>query len=138
MPLIAVTRLRLRFRRYLPSFIVYTLLSIWQVKRAPGNLGISLLIDTKLTFWTRTAWQSEAAMYAFTQAASHAQAMQKPIEWCDEASVVHWRQETPVLPDWYEAHRKMAAKGHRSHVRHPSAAHIAYEIAAPKTFISIF
>ncbi|AFY35829.1 hypothetical protein [Calothrix sp. PCC 7507] len=138
MPLIAITRLRLRFHRYLPSFIFYTLLSTWQAQRAPGNLGISLLIDANRTYWTRTAWQSETAMYAFRQAASHGQAMLKLIEWCDEASAVHWIQETPDLPGWDEAHRRMLKEGHRSPVRHPSAAHIADEIAAPKTIMSIF
>ncbi|AUT03026.1 hypothetical protein CLI64_22900 [Nostoc sp. CENA543] len=137
MPLIAITRLRLRFHRYLPSFIVYTLLSTWQAKYTPGNLRISLLIDANLTFWTRTAWQSEAAMCAFRQAANHKQAMLKLIEWCNEASVVHWIQETPTLPDWYEAHQKMLTQGNRSFVKYPSSAHIAYEIAVPKIIVSI-
>lgn len=138
MPLIAVTRLRLRFRRYLPLFTFYTLLSTWQAKRAPGNLGVSLLIDANNAFWTRTAWQSEAAMHVFRNAASHGQAMPKLFDWCDEASAVHWIQETPDLPDWHEAHQRMVKEGFRGKLKHPSPAHIAYEIAAPKFSRGIF
>ena len=50
-------------------------------------------------------------------------------EWCDEASVVHWTQETADLPEWHEAHRRMVAEGRASRVRHPSA--VPGDAAAP-------
>ena len=132
MALISVTRLRVRSFRYLPGFMFYAFFSIRQAKRASGNLGIGVLNDAHRTFWTRTAWQDEAAMRAFMMAVPHRRAMAKLVEWCNEASVVHWTQESPDLPDWHEAHRKMVAEGRRSKVRHPSPAHENYHIASPK------
>ena len=71
-------------------------------------------------------------MKAFMLAAAHRQAMPRLLEWCDEAALVHWAQESDHKPDWYEAHRRLRQEGRRSKVNHPSAAHQNYEIAAPK------
>ena len=100
MALISVTRLRVRAPGYLPGFIWYAVLSARQAKRAPGCLASRLLREANTTFWTNTAWQDEAAMRAFMLAGSHRRAMPKLLDWCDEASVVHWHQEDPALPDW--------------------------------------
>src|SRR5687768_6400982 len=40
--------------------------------------------------------------------------MSKRFNWCDEASVVHWNQETVELPSWSEAHRRMVKDGRQS------------------------
>jgi len=90
------------------------------------------LRDANNTFWTRTAWQDEAAMRAFMMAPPHRRAMVKLLVWCDEASVVHWNQENSALPDWHEAHQRLVAEGRRSKVNHPSSAHEAYQIPPPK------
>ena len=132
MPLISITRLRVRSIRYLPGFFLYTITSALQAKRAPGNLGMGALRDANNTFWTRTAWQDEAAMRAFMMAPPHRRAMVKLLVWCDEASVVHWNQENSALPDWHEAHQRLVAEGRRSKVNHPSSAHEAYQIPPPK------
>ena len=58
--------------------------------------------------------------------------MAKLVNWCDEASVVHWNQESRTLPGWHEAHRRMVTEGRRSKVNHPSSAHEAYKIPPPK------
>jgi heme-degrading monooxygenase HmoA len=129
---ISVTRLRVRAFWFLPGFIYYALRSAKQAKGSPGNLGVNLLRDAHNTFWTATAWQDEAAMRAFMMATPHRSAMGKLAEWCDEASVVHWTQETAELPAWDEAHRRLVAEGRASRVRHPSAAHQAFQIPAPK------
>ena len=132
MALISVTRLRVRAFRYLPGFMYYAFLSGRQAKQASGNLGMGVLNDANLTFWTRTAWRDEAAMRDFMMAVPHRRAMAKLVEWCDEASIVHWTQESHDLPDWQEAHRRMVNEGRRSKVRHASPAHEKYEIAPPK------
>ena len=67
-------------------------------------------------------------MRAFMLAGPHRRAMPKLLEWCDEASVVHWNQESPALPDWREAYRRMVEEGRPSKVNHPSPAHRACEI----------
>ena len=132
MALISVTRLRVRSMRYLPGFLLFTIMSARQAKRATGNLGMDALRDANNTFWTRTAWRDEAAMRTFMMATPHRRAMAKLLDWCDEASVVHWIQESASLPDWHEAHRRMVAEGRRSKVNHPSPAQEAYQIPPPR------
>lgn len=132
MPLIAVTRLRVRSARYFPGFLYHVLRSARQVKRAAGNLGMRLLRDSDRTFWTCSAWQDENAMRAFMKEAPHRHAMGKLAQWCNEASVVHWDVVDAELPDWHEAHRRMVTEGRRSRVNDPSPEHEAYEIRAPR------
>jgi heme-degrading monooxygenase HmoA len=129
---VSITRLRVRSVWFLPGFIVYAARSARQARNALGNLGVELLRDAHNAFWTRTAWQDEAAMRAFMMAMPHRSAMGKLAEWCDEASVAHWNQETADLPDWQEAHRRMIAEGRPSRVRHPSAEHEKLQIPPPK------
>ena len=130
--LISVTRLRVRKFWFLPGFISYATRSNNQARHAPGNLGVELLRDAKKTYWTCTAWENEAAMRAFMMASPHREAMGKLAEWCDEASVVHWTQATPDLPDWNTAHMRMATEGRRSRVKRPSESHQDYRIPPPR------
>jgi heme-degrading monooxygenase HmoA len=132
MPLISVTRLRVRSFRFMPGFLLYAFRSNRQVKQAAGNLGASLLNDSQRTFWTCSAWVDEAAMRTFMMAPPHRNAMVKLLDWCDEASLVHWTQESAQLQDWQEVHRRLVAGGRRSKIRHPSAAHEAFQIPPPK------
>src|SRR5215469_7726699 len=103
-----------------------------QAKRARGNLGVSLLRDGHMASWTRTVWDTEAAMKSFMLSGPHRQAMPRLLDWCDEAALVHWAQVTDQPPDWHEAHRRIQLEGRRSKVRHPSLAHERYEIATPR------
>jgi hypothetical protein len=100
MAFISVTRLRLRSIRFFPPFLWWGLLSSVQAKRAPGNLKGTGLRDLHFTFWTLTAWTDEHAMRAFMWSGAHQRVMPKLYNWCDEASVVHWNQETAELPSW--------------------------------------
>ena len=42
------------------------------------------------------------------------------------------KMATADLPDWHEAHRRMATEGRRSKVRHPSEAHRDFRIPPPR------
>lgn len=132
MPVVSITRLRVRSWRYLLPFFIYALRSSRQARKANGNLAVSLLRDTQNTFWTRTVWPTEAAMKAFMLAGPHGRVMRSLLEWCDEAALVRWEQETAQEPDWPEAHRRLQADGRRSKVNHPSPAHRNFEIRAPQ------
>ena len=70
-------------------------------------------------------WQDEAAMRAYRITPPHLHAMPKLLEWCDEASVVHWNQEPSEPPDWKTAERRMAESGQLSKVNHPSLDQLA-------------
>ena len=103
----------------------------WQAKKAAGNLAVRLLQDRRNVFWTSTCWESEADMRAFMLGKPHGPTMRKLLDWCDEAALVHWTQSDAGLPSWTEAHGRMQREGRTSKVNHPSAAHRAFEIAAP-------
>ena len=103
-----------------------------QVARAEGHLGAKYLTERGKTFWTATMWTSEGPMKKFMIAGAHGAAMRKLIEWCDEAAVVHWTQESADLPSWTEAHRRLQSEGRLSKVSHPSAEHLAREFPAPR------
>ena len=129
---ISVTRLRVRAAWFLPAFLFWAQRSARQARRSAGNLGVALTRDSHGAFWTKSAWKDEDSMRAFMFAEPHRRAMPKLAHWCDEASVVHWTQESATLPDWQEAHRRMVAEGRKSRVKHPSAEHEKFEIAPPK------
>ena len=132
MALISITRLRIRRWWYLPRFILESLRSAKQAGAAEGNLHVALLRDRHLTFWTATSWTNEAAMKAFMHATPHGPVMRKLLDWCDEASLVHWTQDSDTLPSWEEAHRRLQQQGRPSKVRYPTPAHTAMQFPAPK------
>jgi Domain of unknown function (DUF3291) len=133
MPLISVTRLRLRSWWYLPAFIVDSTRSAKQAAAASGNLGVRLLRDRAKTFWTITAWSSEAEMKTFMSAGTHGAAMRKLLDSCDEAALTHWTQEDATLPTWEEAHKRLQREGRCSKVHHPSANHASLVFPPPVT-----
>lgn len=132
MPLISVTRLRVRSIRYLLQFVWQALATTRQAERAPGFLGGRLAREARNTFWTVTAWNDMAAMKAYRDAGAHRGAMPKLLDWCDEASVVHWDQEDSRLPDWPDAYQRMVSEGRLSKVKQPSQAQMAKQIAQPR------
>ena len=92
-----------------------------------------MLSDANLAFWTRTLWDNEQSMRAFMAAPVHRRVMPKLLQWCDEAAVTHWLQDSPEPPSWQEVYRRLQQEGRTSKVDHPSAAQLRFEIPAPKT-----
>jgi hypothetical protein len=133
MPLVSISRLRVRSFRYLPAFLLGSLRAAREAKNAAGNLAVSVLSDSHLAFWTRTLWTDERSMRAFMFAPAHRAVMPKLLQWCDEAAVGHWLQETLEPPSWQEVHRRLQSEGRASKVDHPSAAQLRFEFLPPKT-----
>jgi hypothetical protein len=131
MPVVSITRLRVRSWRFLPAFFFHTIRIARQAAKADGGLRVSLLRDAHNTYWTNTSWASDAAMKAFMHATPHGPAMRRLLEWCDEASLVHWTQDSPELPTWEDAHRRLEAEGRPSKVHHPTPAHVALTFPPP-------
>lgn len=71
-------------------------------------------------------------MKAFMLAEPHGPAMRKLLEWCDEAALAHWTQESSELPSWTEAHRQLLRYGRISKVNHPSDAQKGFRIDEPR------
>jgi Domain of unknown function (DUF3291) len=132
MPFISITRLRIRSIRFLPMFLVYALRSRRQAMSTIGFQGGSLLNDRNWTFWTMTAWDSQESMRGFMTTGPHRAAMPRLLDWCDEASVVHWDQAETALPSWNEADQRMRANGRVSKVRNPSPEHATLTYRAPR------
>src|SRR6266851_3375888 len=107
--------------------------SALQAKASSGSRAVSILSDSNFTFWTRTVWNDEAALRSFMLSGAHKKVMPRLLEWCDEAAVVHWLQESQEPPPWQEAHRRMQKEGRRSKVNHPSEAQERFEIPQPRT-----
>lgn len=132
MPVISVTRLRVRSWRFLPGFLFATMRIGRQARNAEGNLAVKVFRDRRNAFWTCTCWDLEASMKEFMLTAPHGPAMRKLLSWCDEAALVHWSQESEELPSWSEAHRRMLRSGRTSKVNHPSSAQKAFRIDEPQ------
>jgi hypothetical protein len=133
MAFVSVTRLRLRSWRFVPGFAVQAIGSFRQSQRAPGFKGGSVLQDRRLTFWTLTLWDGMESMRAYILSGPHRTAMPRLVDWCDEASVVHWEQGGPALPTWAEAEGRMRAEGRPSKVRHPSPDHATLAFRPART-----
>ncbi len=132
MTLISGTRLRIRSLLYMPQFFWGNELSARQLVHSPGFLGGKLLVDRNRVFWTLTAWEDEAAMRAYRNSGAHRKAMPKLLKWCDEATVVHWNQESAALPDWQEVYRRMVSEGKVSKVHNPSSSHPTKQFPEPR------
>jgi heme-degrading monooxygenase HmoA len=133
MPFVSITRLRLRSVRFLPGFAIHTMRAQKQLRHAAGFRGGALLPDRGWTFWTMTLWDSPDAMRAYILNGAHKAAMPKLVNWCDEASVVHWEQEGDALPAWQDAAARMRREGRPSKIRHPSADHATMGFAPPRS-----
>lgn len=133
MPVVSITRLRLRSWRFAPAFMWYAVRSRMQAMRAEGNCGAEVMREPGNIFWTATMWESEVDVKRYMIAQPHGEAMRRLLNWCDEAAVARWTQESSALPNWQEAHQRMVAEGRRSKVRFPSPAHERFEIPAPKS-----
>jgi Antibiotic biosynthesis monooxygenase len=131
MSLASITRLRVRSIRYLPEFLLRALASVRQARGSPGCLSADVRREVKLIFWTRTLWRDEQSMRALMTSGAHRMVMRKILDWCDEASVTHWQQDTDAPPDWTAAETKMRTEGRTSRVRNPSAAHRRGETVPP-------
>ena len=123
MPLASITRLRVRSFRYMPAFIWLATRSLRQARAATGCAFADVRRERGLVFWTRTIWQDESTMRAYMKSGPHGVAMPKLQHWCDEASAMHWDQESNEAPDWNMVEKRMREQGRTSRVRHPSPAH---------------
>jgi len=132
MPFVSITRLRVRSWRYFPAFIVASIRSALQARRAKGNLAVSILREARNTFWTRSLWTGAAAMKSFMVSGAHRTIMPRLLEWCDEASVAHWTQASAEKPPWEMAYERMQRDGRTSKVNHPSEAQRRFDIPALK------
>ena len=99
-----------------------------QAQEADGFITGALSADPpRLTFWTATVWESEAAMRTFLLSGAHREAMPKLGALCEEASVAHLERGAGEVPGGDEAVEIMRRVGRVLRLPQPSAAHAAGE-----------
>jgi quinol monooxygenase YgiN len=106
---VSITRPRVRRWRFPTQFLIQSIPIVRQAQRAAGSIAVSILREADRAFWTRTVWRDVAAMRAFMQSGAHRRVMARLPEWCDEAAIVYWGQDTEEAPSWTEAHRRFKA-----------------------------
>ncbi len=79
-----------------------------------------------------SAWDSEQSMRGYMTMGDHRTAMPHLLDWCDQASVVHWERPESGLPPWPEADSRMRRDGRPSKVRFPAPDHAAMTFQAPR------
>lgn len=126
---VSITRLRVRSIFYLPLFMLHAMRTLLQAQRAEGILGAETRFEWNNVVWTKTVWQEEAAMKQYRGSGAHQVAMRLLSKICSEAAYARWQQETPELPTWEEAHRRVRTEGKLSKVKRPSPLHAAGKTA---------
>ena len=111
MPVIVVTRLRLKDPALLDEFFTAAVAAIEQAQKSAGNLGADALADASNAWWSVSAWQERQPMLAFVNSEPHLSISQRLDHFCDEATFVDWEQASPALPDWPTSWRRITADG---------------------------
>ncbi len=122
MPVIVVTRLRLRDPALLDEFFTDAVAAIEQAQKSEGNLGADALADANNAWWSVSSWRDRGAMQAFVDSQPHLGISGRLDHYCDEATFVDWEQASPGLPDWQTSWRHLTADGKVAELTHPSAA----------------
>jgi quinol monooxygenase YgiN len=131
MPVIVVTRLRLKDPSLLNDFFTSAVALLEQAQQSDGNLGSDVLADAHDTWWTCTAWRDRSVMRTYVHTDPHHSAMARLADWCDEATFVDWDQSTADLPDWQASYHRIIASGQAAKLTDPSPVNETREFPPP-------
>jgi hypothetical protein len=131
MPVIVVTRLRLKDPAFQDDFFAAAVAVLEQAKNSDGNLGTDALADANNVWWTLTAWRERRPMHAFVGAEPHRSTMARIDDWCDEATFADWDQDGLDLPDWQTSYQRLVADGQVATITQASAAHLTRAFPEP-------
>jgi hypothetical protein len=122
MPVIVVTRLRLKDPALLDEFFTDAVAAIEQAQKSAGNLGADALADADNAWWSVSAWTGRDPMRAFVDNQPHLTIKGRLDHYCDEATFVDWEQASPDLSDWQTSYQHLIADGQVATLTHPSDA----------------
>src|SRR6202042_1087781 len=88
MPVIVVTRLRLKDPALLDEFFTAAVAAIEQAQKSDGNLGADALADAGNAWWSVSAWTGRPPMQAFVDTEPHSSISKRLDHFCDEATFV--------------------------------------------------
>jgi quinol monooxygenase YgiN len=131
MPIIVVTRLRLRDPSLLDEFFTHAAAVLEQAMKSEGNLGTDALAEAHDAWWSVTAWDDRAHMEAYVNTDPHLSTEALLDHLCDEATFVDWEQDTPQLPNWQTSWRRLVADGRSATLTNPSEANETRAFSAP-------
>ena len=120
MPVIVVTRLRLRDPALLDEFFTDAVAAIEQAQKSAGNLGADALADADNAWWSVSSWSERPLMQAYVDSEPHLRIRTRLDHYCDEATFVDWEQTSPDLPDWPTGWRHLVADGRAAQLSHAS------------------
>jgi quinol monooxygenase YgiN len=131
MPVIVVTRLRLKDPAVLDEFFTHAVAVLEQAMKSEGNLGADALAEASNTWWSVSAWQDRARMQSYVNTEPHLSTMGLLDDFCDEATFVDWEQDAPDLPDWQTSWRHLVADGQSATLTDQSDANLTRAFPAP-------
>ncbi|MFE3190838.1 hypothetical protein ACFXHA_17640 [Nocardia sp. NPDC059240] len=104
------SRLEVENLRSAPGFLMASLALWWQARRSPGALGVALKAEMfKGVFWTYSAWENKAAIYAYAGAEPHKSTVARKRKVMREATFVFFDAPVVELPlSWDEIRRRIA------------------------------
>jgi hypothetical protein len=114
MPILAMTRLRLKSYRVLPRFLWVNEQAIAQLRTAPGFLRGKLLGEPNLAMWTATLWDSQESLRAFYLTGVHKRLMPELAGFACEAISGHIAFDLAELPPWAVIHEELCRMGRLS------------------------
>jgi quinol monooxygenase YgiN len=131
MPIIVVTRLRLRDPSLLDEFFTHAAAVLEQAMKSEGNLGADALAEAHDAWWSVTAWQDRAHMDSYVNTDPHVSTEGLLDHLCDEATFVDWEQASPQLPDWQTSWRHLVSDGRSATLTNESEANQTRAFPAP-------
>jgi heme-degrading monooxygenase HmoA len=131
MPVIVVTRLRLKDPALLDEFFTDGVAAIEQAQKSEGNLGTDALAEAHNAWWSVSAWQDRQLMQAFVNSQPHLGITARLDHYCDEATFVDWEQDDPGLPDWQTSWRHLTADGKAAELTDASPANQTRDFPPP-------
>jgi hypothetical protein len=131
MPVIVVTRLRLRDPSLMDEFFTHAVAAIEQATKSEGNLGVDAMAEAHDAWWSVSAWQARDKMQGFINAEPHLSTETLLDHLCDEATFVDWEQPNADLPDWQACWRRLVADGVSAKLTNESDANQTRAFPAP-------
>ncbi len=131
MPVIVVTRLRLKDAALLDEFFTDAVAAIEQAQKSPGNLGADALADASNAWWSVSAWSEHEQMQAYVDSEPHLTIRTRLDHYCDEATFVDWEQASGDLPDWQTSWQHLVADGKAAQLTHASPANQTRDFPRP-------
>ncbi|MTE12128.1 DUF3291 domain-containing protein [Nocardia aurantiaca] len=106
-----------------PGFLIASLALWWQARRSPGALGVALKAEMlKGTFWTYSAWEDKAAIYAYARSEPHKSTVERKRKVMRDATFVFFNAPVDELPlSWTEIRRRIAEQRGSAQPDHKSA-----------------